>query len=693
MQSKTMATTRPRHSSQLADPTAAPSAAIKPDIDHFGPDAPNGEDSSDMDIDSQPHLLPPFVDDDPSDPIVKELPVYLTSTLLNHLHLFQFPIRNRRFTPESGPATARIKPKSRAIELDIPLNTVSPSYDQDLGVQFGGNAQLPRTVYDQQSSDDLNLFATTQQQVVTKKLEALTLASTTVPPMTQYYTAAIRNDEVHLTPITSTLQFTPKLKHIDDLSRADRDAKKRIDEESKRARGELTDKKPSAAAALPRIITDDMKQAMQRSVAYMKKEQDEEPFVPLRYYLDQTDEADQVYGSLFARWKKPIGVQGQPADYLSVLAPPSAAPIAAAASDASAPGTATKPVTHIAGLVRKPGSVTRQDLKAMSLEEQVACLMANAHILPLDAIVSALPKGTPLDLLLVTLRQLAIPVRAQLWVAKSELVYKGRERFARDYLIGMYLKGATRAVRRKDFADVARLDVETVKQLLSDVAELRQPAAGSSQGPMWYLKHLDSLPVEEQGLMHEAIHEFETGAYQTALKELGLIQSVVAPPAAMSARARSTAATRSGAPPAAANAPAVALGAQPVADPVSQSIIQLLLTHGVVTTATMHAHLSTTHAGTSDVEVAAKLNTLCFQYHDAYALKTRPGSKYEAFRQVALELFSKSPAVKKNDLIKTFKDRTGKDIAVKAFEEVVAELAAARDKTSKKPYLWKTATE
>ncbi|KAI9189491.1 hypothetical protein H9P43_000924 [Blastocladiella emersonii ATCC 22665] len=603
---------------------------------------------------------------DAEDPIVKTMPVFLNSQLASNLHLFQFPIRSRPFSEGGQPIEARIKSKSQVIELDLPLDTRSVIYDPAQGETFGSSDSAPRTIYDRAADPDSGGGAGSSP----KKLDRMTLTSTKVPPITTYYVAAFRDDEMHLSPVASTLQFTPSLKHIDRLAQQDRDAKKRVDEEEKRARGEQVDKKPSAAMLLSRVETEDMASARQKSITHMRKVQDEEKFAPLDYYNEMTDHAEQVLNRMFALYTAEISVRDTPAAYLARLVPPVEIP------------------SMTEDTRRKPGSVSREEMKVMTLDMRIQCLMTNAHILRIEDILRVIPTSTQ-DEIEAVLRRLCVPVRG-LWIVRSNLVYAGREAVARDFLINMFHE--SRDVLRSNFASTALLDVETTKQLLSDIAVLVRPGTADTFAPFWRLKYTDGSADEPP--VHPAYAEFEHTQLQQSMQELGLVQAPKKTAAggtkgksasAGLARAASGTASSGASGPALARAPVA--NAQPV-DPVLKSIATVLVEHGVVLESAMLAHLQAEHPDVDNDELQAKVAETCRVLHGSVVLKVRPDTKFEQYRQVVLDLFEKKTSVKKNEVIIAIQKATGQNVPVKAFMEITAELAVQAG--PKAPFVWKS---
>ncbi|KNE60454.1 hypothetical protein AMAG_05841 [Allomyces macrogynus ATCC 38327] len=625
-----------------------------------------------------------------ADPIVKEIPVYLSSQLARNLHLYQFPIRSKPFPAHAQPKASRIKVKAALVELDVPLDTSATHYDASKGEEFGAATEQARTIYDARPAAAApspafgggDAFAAQGNTNGTRPLESMTLASTVVPHMTKYYAAAFRDIgeglELHMSPIVSTLQFTPKLKYLDDMHEREKEARKRVDEEEKKARGETVEKK-SAISALPRVETEEMMAARKKSVTYLKKEQEQEPYVKIQHFHEHTEESAAVFRRFYATHNHPIRTTGKP--YLDDIAPQSEGD-----------------VITVESALTKPGAVSREHLKTYDLDTQVKLLMMNSQILPLADISRTL--HTPAAQLLPALIQVAVPVHGT-WIVRSDLVYTGREAVARNYLIHMFATAPSYppTVLRKDFADVARLDVERTARLLSDLAEkvvpTTPPPPGEGTGITWRLKYTDKMPESDAD---PAYGDFASNALVATMQELGFKMDGTAAAAPAAGAPSAVAAPSSGAASLVALAqPTMAMSASAAGatgpDALDQAITSILdVTRGgvgVVHVEDMHARLAAKCPASTEAERRARLDTRCHVLHGGYVLKARE-TKYPTIRQIVLEVFANAnePSLLKNKIVGPIQDRTGKLPSIKAFHEMTGEFCTWAGE--KQPYVWKT---
>jgi hypothetical protein len=127
------------------------------------------------------------------DEVLHEIPVYLSTKLAQNLYLFQYPLRVLPFAPGTGPAAARIKPKSQLIEVDLPIDTRAPTYDKGRGDDFasGVSGEKFRTVFDQEDEDDYS--GRPKKRTL---LDKQTLGSTLIPTKTKYLVGVLKDSKL-----------------------------------------------------------------------------------------------------------------------------------------------------------------------------------------------------------------------------------------------------------------------------------------------------------------------------------------------------------------------------------------------------------------------------------------------------------------------------------------------------------------
>ncbi|KAM3584543.1 hypothetical protein VKS41_003352 [Umbelopsis sp. WA50703] len=257
------------------------------------------------------------------DELVQEIPVYLSTKLAQNLYLFQYPLRQLPFTPETGPCAARIKPKSNMLEVDIPLDTRAPTYDKARGDDLAAavSGEKFKTIYDQDESD---YSGRPQTRTL---LDKQTLGSTLIPSKTKYLVGVLRDKELHVTPLTNTVQLRPTLSYIDKSDEKEKASMKRAQQEEVKEEPKAPVGKPQTVQMS--VINAENENAPRKNMYSMAvRNAEDESWVKLEYFDEtvsypkgmrllaakelisfdwlQTIAADAMYGDLFSSSKEPL---------------------------------------------------------------------------------------------------------------------------------------------------------------------------------------------------------------------------------------------------------------------------------------------------------------------------------------------------------------------------------------------------
>jgi hypothetical protein len=137
------------------------------------------------------------------DEVLAEYPIYLSTELTKYLYMFQYPMRSTPFSSKTGPSAARLKPKAKMVELDIPLDTRSTNYSTERGEDFamGLNDKTIKTAYDRRMEEHEEELSMGNSYKAPKKeeelLDKMTMTSIDVPSQTQYVVGVIRDGKMN----------------------------------------------------------------------------------------------------------------------------------------------------------------------------------------------------------------------------------------------------------------------------------------------------------------------------------------------------------------------------------------------------------------------------------------------------------------------------------------------------------------
>ncbi|KAN0065596.1 hypothetical protein ACQY0O_000719 [Thecaphora frezii] len=313
----------------------------------------------------------------PDSELVASLPVYLSSSLVptSSLHLFQYPIypRDRPLpVPFSAASrglkvTTRWRPKTNHVQVQLPLDVREEVYNMDKGAEFGAGAEM---VAQKQAKIDAAFQGAAQgyasasgsgtrvkkekmeeerrereRERGPKRLDKTRLDSHEVPNATNYMVGVIRDQALHLTPLSSVVQLRPSMHYLDALDEA-REAEKRRDRAAaageaasddededeliemeagarRKSAGKKEDKKPAAQTLSVAMRGDPnaMKgggtgSESRDNLMAAQREADAERWIDLKWRDEHEEEAKEAKSRLFAGSKKRLTCTTKPREYL-----------------------------------------------------------------------------------------------------------------------------------------------------------------------------------------------------------------------------------------------------------------------------------------------------------------------------------------------------------------------------------------
>lgn len=149
--------------------------------------------------------------EDEEDPIVEEIPVFLSKNLQDNLYLFQYPTKTELPNHDAAVVVnCCVKPLTQEVKVDFGLNIESKHYDRFKAEQFAIAA------------DGKNTFGavppkgaerpTFKRGIMDKQAFTSTRSLTDI---SKYVVGIYADKEVHLSPLASIVQLRPSLSHFD----------------------------------------------------------------------------------------------------------------------------------------------------------------------------------------------------------------------------------------------------------------------------------------------------------------------------------------------------------------------------------------------------------------------------------------------------------------------------------------------
>ncbi|GAA5877262.1 hypothetical protein JCM16303_006219 [Sporobolomyces ruberrimus] len=298
--------------------------------------------------------------DNDDDPIEKELDVFYTPQFLSSLTLLQYPDRPPQphtahpllpapmrprdelnsTQPSLGKLQAKYKSQTQHLELTLPMEKNPQRWNEDQAKTFAQGVieekdkqrereqekkgrRKKRTEHDDEEErryrEDKDL----------RRLDKMVYASTEVPEVTSYLVGVIKDNALHLNPVTQTFQLRPSLTYLDNLLAIDRRAKREAARNDDVSDEEVSDtelKKEEAKAVQVSIKTGEQPmgplgggngRAGAGLFAPLRAEEGED-WKPIRHFHANTDAAHKALEQMFVkkRGSKKLTSTTKPKEYL-----------------------------------------------------------------------------------------------------------------------------------------------------------------------------------------------------------------------------------------------------------------------------------------------------------------------------------------------------------------------------------------
>ncbi|XP_014467862.1 PREDICTED: DNA-directed RNA polymerase III subunit RPC5 [Dinoponera quadriceps] len=312
------------------------------------------------------------------DPVVKEIPVFLSKTLQDKLYLVQYPLLPMRDGSENFTVLkSSFKPENQELQLELEVDVENNNYDQIKGAQFILNAKNEskknESIYD---SDLLD--------------KTILSSAQSVVDCTNYAIGIFQNEEFHITPVKGILEMRPQ---FDYLEKGDKRAK----DETKASGEDSNDEEENAApvkVTFARHQSDHVKKFQEQSFQFNSKKKPE-CCIQTTYIPMHAPEAHLTRIQMFCPSRDMMvhSLNLSPQEYLDLLIPP-----------------------------RSQHSMTfLEQVKMLPLEEQVRILMKKSGILSFKNLRSMISDHNVTDALNYV-QKAAVLVQGN-WIVKSELIY------------------------------------------------------------------------------------------------------------------------------------------------------------------------------------------------------------------------------------------------------------------------------
>ncbi|KAJ3339963.1 DNA-directed RNA polymerase III subunit RPC5 [Gonapodya sp. JEL0774] len=424
---------------------------------------------------------------DADDPVDAEYPVFLSRELADSLYLLQFPAGHAPEQAIGLPVSGRLKPKTKQMELDVPLDTRDAHYDPERGAMMAEKREARKGGKAGDGYNDMDVDGYGLSMGASRKLlEKQTYGSSFAPGLANYCVGIFSE--------AALMQLRPTLTHLV----APPTAAAAPTAQNPHVLGANTNQKKAG---------DIDKAAMAREAARnaaKKKAKDEE-------------------------WLQMEVGFGDASSFLQHLVVPPVAPSAVPSTDPSAYLDELSPVLR--EREQKPTKdllifrgMSLADVAKADLATQCKVVMTNTHILPLSRLLSNLqpPPNHPTSHVTATqvlphLTSMCHLLRGLL-VLRSSVLYSGRVRHARTIALTMF-RERTR-LRRVDVCAETGIGAAEARGILMEIGAYVE-GEGTEAG-WWELRYTDDDGLAEWPEVASEMERSLEKEAESARKELAL---------------------------------------------------------------------------------------------------------------------------------------------------------------------------
>ncbi|KRT81897.1 hypothetical protein AMK59_6330, partial [Oryctes borbonicus] len=130
--------------------------------------------------------------EDEEDPVVNEIPIYLSKKLDEELYIFQYPLQPRFLKNDNNVKKSFFKPENQEVKLEVELNVNSPNFDtikaEDIARDVDSNKDTQKDEKEVSFENDI------MDKIVLKSCKA-------VKDPRKYAVGLYNGKELHLTSI------------------------------------------------------------------------------------------------------------------------------------------------------------------------------------------------------------------------------------------------------------------------------------------------------------------------------------------------------------------------------------------------------------------------------------------------------------------------------------------------------------
>ncbi|KAL0118187.1 hypothetical protein PUN28_009095 [Cardiocondyla obscurior] len=380
------------------------------------------------------------VDDDP---IVKEIPVFLSKALADNLFIIQYPAHVKDGCANSTISKTSIKPENQKIRLEVDVDTSNNySYDHTMG------KQLASDVNGKLGNDDERIFESGLMDKIVLTSER------TLSDCSNFAVGIFQDDELHLTPLKAMLHMKLQCDYLDENEKPVRDRTRSTGEDDDEEEDNATPVKVTFARHLP----DNLKKLQEQSFQHHSKKSQEEPWMHTSYAPVYDIQAESTRMEMFYQSNEDSinNLNLDEKNYLRLLVPqlPNECYLQSTSED----------------------QINLHHIMTLPLLDQIRTIMKQVRVISFAKLCDILSDHDT-TMILKYLQQVAMLVQGN-WVVNSELIYpkdtlspqSSTSEFmckARDYILLSFTE--QQFLNRNTILSVIKLTPEEINEIFVEL--------------------------------------------------------------------------------------------------------------------------------------------------------------------------------------------------------------------------------
>uniref|UniRef100_A0A336M9R5 CSON011946 protein n=1 Tax=Culicoides sonorensis TaxID=179676 RepID=A0A336M9R5_CULSO len=405
--------------------------------------------------------------EDDGDEIIETIPVFLSKSLANNLHVLQFPVVNQQSNfDKSQVVNSCVKPLTQQIKIDFALNTASKNYDAFKGDQLAIAADGRKSGSNNRDKNKNDPKPTFRSGRMDKQSY---LSSVSMQNVERFCVGVIRDGEMYLTPIKGIYQMRPSFSYFDKQDKRAKADKKAEDGDG----GDGEEEMKQVTVKFARNESEKVKKAREKSYNYISRMGAEEPWCETMWYPASSEMASMESQKL---------LQSSSNFTPDVLNMDSKSYVDQLISDSSE--TKKDPSEALAELNKV---ISNRKAKSLPLADQIKTILLNAKVVPFSLIQSRVTE-TNTDKLLRVLQTVGTLLRGN-WVLQSELLYPENSVSSINGVPGQLMTRAREYVLYKfsHQTQINRAEIQQRTQLPAEEAKEVIASVGKLTGKVWEL--------------------------------------------------------------------------------------------------------------------------------------------------------------------------------------------------------------